>query len=243
MQALRESKREDAPTAVLAVLTPDQFAKARYTAGVIYAEDQGGAWERAFGVQTARRPLTLILGPKGDVAWQHEGELDSETLAAALRKHLAAGGAVRPRMLGLSPRLGRLAPDFVFDLAPGRGLTLRKLVGRATTLVFWKSSSKPSMETVRDVQETTRKAGAQGSVVLAINDGEAPELVKKVAAEHRLSAILVADPQRSISLAYGVNIWPTIVFLDAFGLVRGIRYGRFAGEHVEAPSREKAAAR
>ncbi len=243
VQGLRESKREDAATAVLAVLAPDQLAKARYTAGVIYAEDQGGAWERAFGMKTARRPLTLIVGPKGDVVWQHEGELDSKTLAAALRKHLAPIGAVRPRILRSSLRIGQPPPNFLFELAPGRGLTLRKLVGRATTLVFWKSSSKPSMETVRDVQETTRKAGAQGSVVLAINDGEAPELVKKVAAEHRLSAILVADPQRSISLAYGVNIWPTIVFLDAFGLVRGIRYGRFAGQHVEAPSREKAAAR
>ncbi len=60
-------------------------------------------------------------------------------------------------------------------------------------------------------------------------------------AENGLSAIIVPDPQRGISLAYGVNIWPTIVFLDASGLVRKIRYGRFAGEHVEYPSREKAA--
>lgn len=241
-QALRQSKREDAAAAVVAVLTPDLLAKARYTEGVIYAEEQGGAWARAFGVKTTRRPVTLIVAPDGNIVWQQEGELDSEKLAAALGKLLAPGGPVSPRMMGLSLRIGRQAPNFVFEFAPGRGLTLRKLAGRPVVLVFWKSASKPSIETVRDLQEPTGKAGAQGPVMLAINDGEARELAKRVAAENGLSAIIVPDPQRSISLAYGVNIWPTIVFIDAFGLVRKMRYGRLAGENVESPSRGKAAA-
>lgn len=241
-QALRESGRRDAATAVVAVLTPDQLAKARYTEGVIYAEEPGGAWASAFGVKTTRRPLTLIVAPSGKAAWQHEGELNSRELAAALQKNLAPGGSVRLSVLELSLRIGRPAPNFLFELAPGRGLTLRKLVGRAVVLVFWKSSSKPSLQAVRDLQKTTGKAGGQGPVVLAINDGEAPELVQKVAAENGLSAIVVPDPQREISAAYGVSIWPTTVFIDAFGLVRKIRYGRFAGENVESPSRAKTAA-
>ncbi len=241
-QALRESGREHAATVVVAVLTRDQLAKARYTAGVIYAEELGGAWARAFGVKTAERPVTLVAGPNGGVVWQHEGELDSEKLAAALRKHLAPGGAVRPRMLGSNLRIGQPPPNFLFELAPGRGLTLRKLVGRPATLVFWNSSSKPSIQTVRDLQKSTGKAAGPGPVVLAINDGEAPELAKRVAAENGLSAIIVTDPKRQISRAYGVNIWPTIVFLDAFGLVREIRYARFAAEQAERPTEAKAAA-
>jgi len=240
-QALRESGRRDAATVVVAVLTPDQLAKARYTEGVIYAEEQGGAWERAFGVKTTRRPLTLIVAPSGKVMWQHEGELDSEKLAAALRKNLASGGSVSLRLLGLSLRIGRPAPNFLFELAPGRGLTLRKLERRQVVLVFCKSSLKLSLQAVRDLQKQTGAAGGQGPVVLAINDGDTAELAKRVAAEHGLSAIVVPDPQREISAAYGVSIWPTIVFIDAFGLVREIRYGRLAGEHVESPSRGKAA--
>jgi len=241
-QALRQSKREDAATAVVAVLTPDLLAKARYTEGIIYAEEQGGAWARAFGVKTTRRPLTLIVAPNGSIVWQQEGELDSEKLAAALGKNLARGGSVRLGLMGLSLRMGWPAPNFLFEFAPGRGVTLRKLVGRPVVLVFWKSASKPSIETVRDVQETNRKAGGQEPVVLAINDGEDPELAEKVGAENGLSAIIVADPERSISLVYGVNVWPTIVLLDAFGLVRKIRYGRFAGENVESPSLGKTVA-
>jgi peroxiredoxin len=234
LQAVRESKRQDAAAAVLAVLTPSLLAKTRYTEGVIYAEEQGDGWTRAFGVKTTRRPLTLIAGPRGDVLWQHEGELDSQTLGTALRRHLVSG-SVRLRMLRLSVRIGQPAPNFLFELAPGKGLTLRKLAGRPTVLVFWKSSSKPSVEAVRDLQRSTEKAGGQRPIVLAINDGEASELAKKVAAENGLSATLATDPQRKISLAYGVNVWPTTVFIDARGVVRGIRYGRLAADLVESP--------
>ncbi len=245
-QALRESRSENAPAVILAVLPTNQLARARYTEGVIYAEEQGGAWERVFRVKRARRPqavtsggsLTLIVGPKGDTLWQHEGELDSGTLAAALHRVLVKSGPVRPGMLRLSLRIGRKAPDFLIDNV----LTLRKLEGRRVELVFC-SLSTPSIETVRDRQERARKAGAQGPMVLAIIHGEARELAKKIAAENGLSAtIVVEDPERNITRAYGVDIRPTTVLIDAFGLVREIHYGRFAGEHLAYPSQEKGAA-
>jgi peroxiredoxin len=242
LDALRESKRGDAATAVLAVLTPGQLTKARYTAGVIYAEDQTGAWARAFGVKTSQRPLTLIAGPKGGVAWQQEGQLDSGKLAAILAKYLARTGPVAQSVLGLSLRIGRSAPNFLFELAPGRGVTLRKIAGRPVILVFWKSASKASLQAALDLQKASGKTAGQGPILLAINDGEAHELARRVARENGLTAALVPDPRRNISLAYGVNIWPTIVFIDASGLVRSIRYGRFAGDPGASPSAGKAAA-
>jgi peroxiredoxin len=202
--------------------------------GVIYAEEQGGAWERVFAVKTTRTPLTLIAEPKGNIAWRHEGELDSATLTAALRRVLVKGRFVRPRMPWLNLRIGRPAPNFLLELALGHPLTLRKLAGRAITLAFWTSASKPSLEVVRDLQKPTGTVGGQGPVVLAINDGEAVDLARRVAAENRLSAILVTDPTRTISLAYGVNIWPTIVFIDASGVVRQIRYGRHEHRGVDS---------
>jgi hypothetical protein len=240
-QALRESKRADAATAILAVLSAEQMARARHAEGVLYAEDQERAWERVFGVKATRRPLTLIVAPNGKVVWQHEGELERETLSAALRKVLESRRAVTPRVLRPAVRIGQLPPDFLFEYAPGRPLRLRKLQGRPTTLVFWRSASKASIETVRDVQITTGRAGGRGPVVVAINDGEAAELATRVAAENGLSGASVADPERRIALAYGVNMWPTIVMIDAFGLVRELRYGRLGGEHVESASKGNAA--
>jgi peroxiredoxin len=240
LDALRESKRGDAATVVLVVLPPGQLTKARYTAGIIYAEDQTGAWARAFGVKTSQWPLTLIALPNGGVPWQQEGQLDSAKLAVILAKYLVRTGPVAGSVAGLSVRIGRPAPNFLLELAPGQRTTLRKIAGRPVTLVFWKSSSKPSIEAGRDLQKAAGKG--PGPIVLAINDGEAVDLAKRVAAENELTAALVPDPQRNISLAYAVSIWPTTVYLDTSGLVRSIRYGRFAAEPGTSPTGGKAPA-
>lgn len=237
-RALRESGRTDAATAILAVLSPDQLTKIKPTDGVIFADDDR-AWERLLKVK--HRPATFVIGTSGYVVWHYESELTSADLAAALKTHLVVGGRFTPRLLQSSVRIGQPTPNFIFEYAPGRELTLRKLAGRPFVLVFWKSSSQASLETLRDLQKAFAGAGSQGPVVLAINDGEAPELAKKVAAKNGLSAIVVPDPERPISIAYGVNIWPTTIFLDASGLVKSIRYGRFSGELAKHPSHAKTA--
>jgi peroxiredoxin len=206
-RALRDNKRKDAVVAVLAVLTPEQLKRARHTQDVIYADSQDGAWERVFQVKTLRRPLTLIVGQKGGVAWQHEGVPDGATLAAAVGKHLMPGGSGKLEILQVNVRIGQPAPNFLFEFAPGRQLTLRKLAGRPAALVFWRSSSQPSIEAVRDLQQASAKAGAKGPAVLAVNDGEPTELAQRVALGNGLSATLVTDPKREISLAYGVSLW------------------------------------
>ncbi len=237
-QALRDSERTDALTAILAVLSAEQMARARHIEDVLYAEDQAGAWVRVFGVKTTRRPLTLIVAPNGKVVWQHEGELASDTLAAALGRGLVPRSAITMRVLRPAVTIGQFPPDFLFEHTPGRALRLRNLQGRPATLVFWKSAAKVSLETVRQVQSAMGRAEAPRPVVLAINDGDPAELAKRVAAQHGLSVVLVTDPERRISLTYGVNIWPTIVTIDALGLVRELRYGRVGEAHAGKESAE-----
>jgi peroxiredoxin len=228
LDAVKESGRKDASTAVLGLLTHDQLSKTRHTPGIIYGDRQGGGWEHAFGIKGARHPLTLIVTPDGKVVWKQEGAIDSKTLGAALKNNLAKGGFANRGFLSLTLRNGHIAPNFVFELADGAALTLGKLKGRSVLLAFWRSTLKPSYEAVRDLQESLGKAAANGKgpIVLAINDGESVEIAKKSAATHKITATLVTDPQRQISSAYGVNVWPTVVSIDASGAVSGIRYGR-----------------
>ena len=70
-----------------------------------------------------------------------------------------AGKRVKVSVLRAKVRVGQLPPNFLFEHAPGRELTLRKLAGRAVTLVFWNSSSRQSVEAVRDAE----KARASGN--------------------------------------------------------------------------------
>jgi peroxiredoxin len=232
-QAVRESGRADATTAVVAVLTAKQLASTRHAADIVYADGDGGAWERALGLDSARRPTTLIVSPRGQIAWRHEGPIDAAALTAALRKSLAPGRTVPRALKTLNLRLGRQVPNFLFEVAPGHALTLRKLAGRSAVLVFWRSTSKASIEAVREQQALA--AGAKngtGPVVLAVNDGEPVELARRAAEEHAISATLVPDPERAISTAYGVSLWPTTVLLDGQSVATSIAYGH-GGDHGE----------
>ena len=238
-EALNRSRRKDAPTAVIAVLTPDQLSKAPFTPGVIYAEDLDGSWHRAVGVESSKRPLTVVVGPRGGIAWHGEGALEVEKLARVLTRHLVKRAPVRLSLPLLNLRIGQPAPDFLVEYASGRQMPISKFKGQPIIAIFWSGAVKTSIQAVRDLHAsaTKRSAGRPSALkgkspaplVLAINDGEDPAVARAVAAESGITAMLVTDPKREISLAYGVTQWPTIVTLDASGAVTGIRYGYAPG--------------
>ena len=229
--ALQDSGRTDAATAIVTVLSSSQLAEAKPLETVAFADDEK-AWADLLGPK--RLPATFLISPTGDVVWRHEGSLASDVLQAGLRKHLVANGRFVLRPLNAQVRIGQPAPNFLFEVAPGQELTLRKLAGRFVVLVFWISSSTASLETLRDLQSAFANSGSQGPVVLAINDGEPPEVVMQAAKQGGISAILVPDPARDIARAYGISMWPTSIFLDTAGLVVDIRYG-FSAELADSP--------
>ncbi len=222
-KAVAHSHRHDSPTGVIAVLTPEHLSKAKFTAGVVYAEDTDGSWQRFFGVEPGKRPLTLIVSPRGSVSWRSDGPLHLENLAAALGRLLVKRPPVRVSLPRLNVRIGQLAPNFLFEYTSGREMPLSKLSGQSRVLVFWRSAVKPSIQAVREMQNSAAKTK---TTVLAVNDGDDPATARAVAAENGLTAILVTDPKREISQGYGVSSWPTIVSVNPAGVISGIRFGR-----------------
>jgi len=225
-RAASESGRSDASAAIVAVIPRDQLPKTKYTPGVVYAEDNG-EWEKLFGATVSRRPATLLLSPDRKVLWQKEGKVDAKELTDVLRKSLARTGAVRTKLLRSNVRIGQAPPNFLFEYAPGRELTLRKLVGRRVILVFWKRESAPSLDAVGSL-------GGEGSrddspVIIAIGDGETSARPLDASLQNPATLISMPDADRSISRAYGINIWPTIVSIEVNGLISGVRYGGSEG--------------
>jgi AhpC/TSA family len=235
-RAIAQSQRKDAPTAFITVLPPEYLSKVPYVPRAIYTED-AESWQQALELKHVKRPMTLIVDPRGRVLWQQEGALDPEKLAAVLAKYLVKRGPVPVRLPRLNPRIGQAAPNFLFEYAPGRHMPLTKLSGKAAVLIFWKSSVRPSMQAVREFQDA--ESGA--AIVLAINDGEDPEVARAASAEGKITATVVADPKRDISGAYGVNVWPTIVTISSVGVVSGIRYGHTPMRVSGTPSRPASA--
>jgi peroxiredoxin len=240
-EALEKSGRGDAPTAIVAVMTPDEMARVRHVAGVVYVDAQDGAWERVWRVKVARRPATVVMNPAGHVVWQYDGEIDASAAADELRRVLAAGRMPSVTLVSTVARIGHAPPNFIFPHGAGSDLTLRKLIGRPVILVFWRSASAPSVEAVRTVSTSPPHGAWKNAVVLAVNDGESREIAERAAAAAKITANVVFDPPRAISRAYGISAWPTVVYLDARGVVREVRQGRGAVEsepdvHNAAPT-------
>lgn len=231
-QALQKSKRPEAPTAVMGVVPQGHLENLPFTPGIIYA-DNDAAWERAFGLGKAARPLTVIIDPTGKVVWRHEGAIDQHALAAALTKALVPTYVGPAKLLRLNATLGQPAPNFLFEYTPGHAMPLAKLKGRRVMLVFWRSDSAPSMQAITAAAQATN--GAQPPLLLAVNDGEAADHAQRTLSQAKTKAIPVADPGRLIATAYGVSAWPTIISIDASGIISGIQIGNAAGapEHSQ----------
>jgi peroxiredoxin len=212
VEALNESGRTDAATAILVVADSTTMPRLKFVDGIAYTED-AEKWRHRYDAPGSGA-FTVIVDPSGKPRWRKEGPVEKRELAATLKKVLARGSAARAKMATASARVGQPAPNFVFEHAKGQQLTLRKLAGRAVTVVFFRRSSAPSVEAVRDaVQDGDR-------IVLAVTD-EDPQKT-----ELPRDAIVVRDRDRRIASAYGVTIWPAIFSIDGSGIVRHIAYGR-----------------
>jgi hypothetical protein len=223
--AVREGRTEDGATAVVAVTAENQLESASYVAGVTYADDRDGKWSARFGLKTGTRNTTLIVNTDGRIVWRHEGRIERQALRDALRQHVkpVKGAAITANRSKV--RIGHPPPNILFEYSPGRMLTLRKISRRPVTLVFWRADAGASIDAILDLQSEQHDGESQ-RLVLAINDGDSADDAAKVASGKGLSAILVTDPDRTISLGYGITMWPTIIEVDTTGIVRAIRYGR-----------------
>jgi hypothetical protein len=219
--ALEKSEKNDAATAVLAVVPPGLLAASNFVQGVTYSEDSDSAWQKVLGLRSIKPPFTAIVSPASKIVWEAEGLPDSKKLIALLSEHLTPIPAVQISTSRLNARIGQPAPNFVFEFAPGNQMPLSKLRGRPVVIVFWKISSRPSIEAVRAAET---KSG-NSSIFLAINDGDPEESARAAAAENAFSEAFVADPQQVISAAYGVDLWPTFISINAGGIITAIRFG------------------
>jgi hypothetical protein len=220
-RAIVDAKRPDAPTAILVIVPRGQLAGKHLPDGAVYSEEDP-AWDQLFGGGRSKSAETLIVGPDGRVHWRHEGDIEGGALASALKKHLAPASTPELSILTATARLGHAPPNFLFEHAPGKQITIRKMAGRPTTMVFWRAGSAPSIDAVLELQRQT----GDGGLLLAINDGDPADVASKAAASHKFTALVVPDPAREISAGYGVSVWPTVISVDSLGVVSSIRYAR-----------------
>jgi peroxiredoxin len=224
--ALGASGKREGAVLALAVVGPGRLPAGGLEGGaegVVFTEDQDGRWANAYGV--SGRPACVLVGPRGDVVWRQESGITAEELASALDKYATGGGEIAVVPIRLSIRLGERPPDVPLRLGGGSELSLGRLNGLPVALAFWTRLSEPSLdqlEYLRYVHATRRESAP---LIIAIGDGESPEQAAEIAKERNLPYLVLADPDRLVSRAFGVWCWPATVWIRADQRVEAVDFG------------------
>jgi peroxiredoxin len=204
------------------------------TLGLAWTEDFEGSWAKAFSV--AKPPVTVLLDARGSVAWRQDGPLNRPMLKAALDQHLRPVGSLRYWTLRLHVQEGEQAPDFLFDYADGKQMALRTFRGDPVVVSFWTSWSEPSLSQLRELRGLHKDR--RGLVILAVNDGEDPQVARACYDRERFPFQFVSDPHRGIARLFGVRVWPTTILIDEKRTVRQIQLGRASPRSGRQPRPE-----
>jgi peroxiredoxin len=184
-------------------------------------EDYVGGWSETFGAREG--PSTHLINARGEFVWQQDGRLDAAAIVRALSEHaLDAPPPLRVPMQ-LTVQAGEPALDAVFPDDLGNVHMLRRLRGRQVMINFWQSWAAPSMRELRHLQNL--HAERNGPFILAVNSGEGPNVLADVRKREGLTFPLVSDSHQTISALYGVQCWPTSVFINEVGIVERIQFG------------------
>jgi len=117
-----------------------------------------------------------------------------------------------------------LAPDFSLPMAAGGHgvLTLHDLRGHPVLLNFFNTQCPPCIAEMPTLRHTARAYHGDGVTVLGVaTGGDTVATARRFAATYHLSYPVVADAHQDIAWRYNVGGWPTSLFLDARGRLRG----------------------
>jgi cytochrome c biogenesis protein CcmG/thiol:disulfide interchange protein DsbE len=144
-------------------------------------------------------------------------------IGALLLVSAVFGMFVMPR---LSPAGGRLlnkpAPDFTLPVvvggAPGARQRLSDLRGKIVILDFW-ATWCPPCDIQAPILDRVARNHPEDVVVLGINVGEPPEVMKRHVVQKGLSYPMLADLEGEVQGLYGAGTLPTLVIVDRDGKV------------------------
>jgi thiol-disulfide isomerase/thioredoxin len=150
-------------------------------------------------------------------------------------------------------KLGKPAPDFTLTVLDGPGktktITKAELAGKVVVIDFWATWCPPCLKELPEIQ-TLIEAYAKSKkdkdvVVVALSQDDEPKelseirkLVEKTLTDNKIElpaspvGLIGLDPSNSVSKAFEVQGYPTLVILDAKGNLQAIHEGidREAGE-------------
>jgi thiol-disulfide isomerase/thioredoxin len=139
------------------------------------------------------------------------------------------------RAAGPAQLVGREAPSIDLPLHGGGTFDLKRERGRVVVLDFWATWCGTCIEAMPVVDEVTKRYEGRGVKLVTVNIDDTPERITRFAAASPLPGPVVLASETDVGAAYGAWSIPTIVVIDADGIVR------FAGAMTAVDVRNKLA--
>jgi len=132
-----------------------------------------------------------------------------------------------------APAVGAAAPDFTATTIDGQAITLSKMTGEPTWLIFGATWCADCRVEAPDVEAVAQAYSGRVQVV-AVYVGEDTSTVQPYVQRIGLTMPAVADTANSIADAYDVVGIPVHYFIDASGVIKAIHVGAISQQSAGA---------
>ena len=131
--------------------------------------------------------------------------------------------------------VGRRAPDFNLKTIKDETVSLSEFRGRVVMVNFWVTSCGACVSEVPHIQSVSDKWSGEDLMILAISVRENTADVKSFVESRGLTFPVLLDSEGVVDEVYQPSLFPTTFFIDAEGILREIKEGRFHNpEEIEA---------
>lgn len=172
------------------------------------------------GVEEKEGPvseLTLVVDLAG-------AKLNAEIEAAAFEFETPQGGRVVRQFMVPPPLLGQQIGEFKFRGFDGKEVTRASLAGKIAVIDFWATWCEPCLKSLPNLQRAAQRFADNDKVafltVSVDNDDVTDDAVREKFAAIELSLPLARDPNVAARDVFAVESLPTMVVLDARGVVQ-----------------------
>ncbi|OUM98997.1 MAG: hypothetical protein BAA04_10470 [Firmicutes bacterium ZCTH02-B6] len=164
------------------------------------------------------------------------GAIIAAILAAGLLWYGLLGPAARSSLVPVAALpLDGPAPDFALTDLSGQQLALSAYKGRPVLVVFWTSWCPGCSDGLSTLDRLYREyRETHGLALLAVNIMETRATVETLARQRGWTFPVLLDTDGTVSEAYRIRIAPTVMFIDARGIVRDRLQGELQHDIIRA---------
>ena len=140
--------------------------------------------------------------------------------------------AISPR-LGMSPLIGKQAPDFTLTSLDGGTVTLSNYRGKWVILDFWIWTCSACRAKLPIVQEFYDRIPKEELAILAIHYKGRESIIRTYVKGENLTVPVLLDLEAAACDLYNVHAFPAFIFIDSDGVVRLIDPEFSSAEELE----------